>query len=211
MRREAGKPVEGTVPVANALPLGWSDRFLAPTGMAQYPLGTGAGFRAAASSVRDIPSFLSRKVLKSPTHAGRGDQLASMGAVMAEAGQPPEPAVIFSGVPLFVGDEAVLFDSSRDQDADTLPESATIRLIQVRFPENELDSGSLDPGLALVVFVGDLASPRATVRLVDMVRRRGQRPLNVAKAKGDVVRIILADPGGAWSHTAPVIEVALAW
>ena len=211
VRKEAGKPVEGTVPVANALPSGWSDRFLAPTGMAQYSLGTGAVFRAAASSVRDIPSFLSRKALESPTHVGRGDQLASIGAVMAEAGKPPEPTVVFSGVPPFVGNEAVLFDSSRDQDADTLPESATMRLIQVRFLEKKLDPSSLDPGLALVVYVGDLASPRATVRLTDMMRRRGQRPLNVAKAKGDIVRVVLADPGGAWSHTAPDIEVALAW
>jgi Ca-activated chloride channel family protein len=81
----------------------------------------------------------------------------------------------------------------------------------VRFPDKEFDPSSLDPGLELVIFVGDLASPRATVRLTDITRRRGLRPLNVAKAKEDVVRIVLADPAGAWSQTAPSLEVALAW
>jgi len=104
-----------------------------------------------------------------------------------------------------------LFDSSRDEDAGKLPESATIRLIEVRFPEGEPDPDSVGPGLSLVIFVGDQASPRATVRLADMVRRRGQRPLNLAKAKGDMVRVVLADPQGAWKDGAPKIEVALAW
>jgi Ca-activated chloride channel family protein len=209
VRTEAGKPVEGTVPVANALPLGWSGHFLAPMG--QYSLGTGALFAAAAPSARGIPSFLSRKVLRSPADAGTGARVASMGAIVAEAGKSPEPAVVFSGAPPFVGNEAVLFDSSRDQDADTLPESATIRLIQVRFPKGEPDADSLDPGLALVIFVGDLASPRAKVSLTDLVRRRGQRPLNISKGKGDVVRVVLVDPQGTWKEGAPKIEVALAW
>jgi Ca-activated chloride channel family protein len=62
-----------------------------------------------------------------------------------------------------------------------------------------------------MIFVGDLASPRAKVALVDLVRRRGQRPLNITKAKGDMVRVVLADPQGAWKESAPKIEVALAW
>jgi Ca-activated chloride channel family protein len=119
--------------------------------------------------------------------------------------------VIFSGIPSFVGGEAVLFDSSRDEDAGRIAESATIRLIEVRFPDGEPERSALDPGLALVVFVGDLASPRARMALVDLLRRRGQRPLNISKAKGDVVRVVLVDPQGAWKDGAPKIEVALAW
>ncbi len=209
VRKEEGKLVEGTVPVANALPSGWSDHFLAMS-MGPYALRSGAVPKGVALSAPTGPPSFMRTAMDSSA-AAMGAQLASTGAFLAEPDKPAEPAVIFSGVPPFVGTEAVLFDSSRDQDADTLPESATIRLIQVRFPEKELDPSSLDPGLEVVIFVGDLASPRATVRLADMVRRRGQRPLNVSRAKGDVVHIVLADPGGAWGQSAPNLEVALAW
>jgi Ca-activated chloride channel family protein len=213
VRKEAGKPVEGTVPVANALPLGWSDHFLATLGMMPSAPAMGLHFKAAAPGL-DMPVFLRRRPASAGpgAHLGRRDHLASAVGFAPEASESPEPTVIFSGVIPFVGNEAVLFDSSREGDADKLPESATIRLIQVRFPdEGEPDSDSIDPELTVVVFVGDLASPRATVRLADMVRRRGQRPLNISKAKGDVVRVILDDPQGAWKDYAPKIELALAW
>jgi Ca-activated chloride channel family protein len=209
VRKEAGKPVEGTVPVANALPAGWSDDFLAPMG--QYALRSGAAFKAAAPPDLGAPFFLRAEAATSGVRVGRRDQLVSVGVVMAETGKPAEPMVIFSGLPRFAGDEAVLFDSSRDEDGGKVPESATIRLIEVRFPEGEPDAESFDPGLALVIFVGDLASPRAKVALADLLRRRGQRPLNLAKRKGDVVRVVLADPRGAWKEGVPKIEVALAW
>lgn len=210
VRKEAGKPVEGIVPVANALPLGWADHFLANVGMMKSARGGGVLFRAAAPDL-DIPAFLRARPARSDVPVGRRDQLASIGAFMPEPGKPPEPTVIFSGVPPFLGNEAVLFDSSRDEDVGRLPESTTIRLIEVRFPQGEPDRSALDPGLALVIFVGDLASPRAKVALADLVRRRGQRPLNITKAKGDIVRVVLADPQGAWKESAPKIEVALAW
>jgi Ca-activated chloride channel family protein len=213
VRSEAGKPVEGTVPVANALPLGWSDDFqLLGKGLMSAPAASGAAFRLARDTSTNIPAFLRRRpdglTLASTVS---GPYLASTGGVMPEAAKPPEPTVVFSGVPRFAGDAAVLFDSSRDEDGGKVPESATIRLIEVRFPEGEPDPDSLDPGLVLVIFVGDLASPRAKVALVDLVRRRGQRPLNITKAKGDMVRVVLADPQGAWKDGAPKIEVALAW
>jgi Ca-activated chloride channel family protein len=208
VRTEAGQPVEGTVPVANALPVGWSEDFL----LLSKGVGAGVAFRSARDTSPGIPALLRRRpdryTLASTLSA---PYLASPAGAMPEAAKPAEPTVVFSGVPGFTGDEAVLFDSSRDEDGAKVPESATIRLVQVRFPEGEPDADSLDPGLALVIFVGDLASPRAKVALADLVRRRGQRPLNIAKAKGDVVRLVLADPQGAWKGGAPKIEVALAW
>jgi len=118
---------------------------------------------------------------------------------------------LYSGVPPFEGDAVVLFDSSWEEDARKVPPSTTIRQIWVRFPGGELDPEALDPRLSLLIFVGDVVSPRAAVRLADIVRRRGQRPLNLARAKGDIVRIVLVDPQGAWSKGAPQIEVAIAW
>jgi Ca-activated chloride channel family protein len=58
--------------------------------------------------------------------------------------------------------------------------------------------------------VDDLASPRARVRLADLVRQRGERPLNLSRSPGQVLRLVLADPAAAWKDGAPTIEVALA-
>ena len=206
VRKEKGKPVEGTVPVANALPLGWADHFLASPGIMKSATGAPGVSYAAMSAPDALRVFRVR-----PGFLGRRDQLASIIPFTPEPGEAPQPTVIFSGIPSFVGGEAVLFDSSRDEDAAEIAESATIRLIEVRFPDGEPERSAVDPGLALVVFVGDLASPRARMALGDLLRRRGQRPLNLAKAKGDIVRVVLADPQGAWREGAPKIEVALAW
>ena len=211
VRTEAGKPVEGTVPVANALPLGWADHFLAGPGMMKSARGAGALFAAASPSVASARVFRQARPESFGAALGRRDQLASIIPFVPEPGEAPKPTDIFSGIPSFVGSEAVLFDSSRDEDAGRLPESTTIRLIEVRFPDGEPERSALDPGLALVVFVGDLASPRARMALGDLLRRRGQRPLNISKAKGDIVRIVLVDPQGAWKDGAPKIEVGLGW
>jgi Ca-activated chloride channel family protein len=207
VRKEAGKPIEGTVPVANALPAGWSGDFLAAAGTAQYALRS-ASFGARLPSGMDIPVFFRARA---PRSAGKAARLASVGAVTAEGVEKPEPKVVYSGVPEFGEGEAVLLDSSRERDAGKLPESGTFRALEVTFPGGTPDHKTLDPELKLLIFVGDLASPRAVVALADMVRRQGQRPLNVAKAKRDVLRIVLADPQGTWRDGAPRIEVALAW
>ena len=131
----------------------------------------------------------------------------------AEAAQPGVRAStpLFSGVPQFTAGEAVLFDSTRQEDAAKLPGQGTIRRLEVRFPAGTPAQEELDAGLVLLLFVDDLASPRARVRLADVVRQGGSRPLNLARPTGQPVRIVLLDPAGAWSQGAPQIEVALAW
>ena len=123
----------------------------------------------------------------------------------------PAAAVLFTGVPSFTDGEAVLFDSSRDEDADRIPQSVTLKGLGVSFPAGSSTPESLDPGLSLLIFVDDLSSPRARVRLADMVRQGGERPLNLLKAPGQVVQIVLVDPAGAWAGGAPEIEVAMNW
>jgi Ca-activated chloride channel family protein len=59
--------------------------------------------------------------------------------------------------------------------------------------------------------VDDLASPRARVRLADLVRLGLERPLNIARSAGQVVKVVLADANGAWAVTAPEIAVTLVW
>ena len=201
--------VEGTVPVASALPVGWASDFLFAKGGGQF------AFRSASAGTGvppdlSMPMAMNTMLAEPKGSAGMGARLAAMGAGAAEAGKPAEPTVVFSGVPEFVAGEAILFDSSRDEHADVLPESATVRGLKVKFPDGAPDLKTLDRALSLLVFVGDLASPRAVVRLADIVRRRGERPLNVSRASEETVRIVLTDPAGAWKRGGPRIEVALA-
>lgn len=117
----------------------------------------------------------------------------------------PTSMVLFSGVPSFEDGQAILFDSARG--APTLPDRVIFSRLTVRFPGRTPDPKRLDPGLSLLIFVDDLVVPRARVRLADLVRQGGERPLNLMKQPGQVVRIVLVDPAGVWISGAPVIEV----
>jgi Ca-activated chloride channel family protein len=116
---------------------------------------------------------------------------------------------LFSGVPAFTNGAAILFDSASDPDASKVPEGVTLSRLEVRFPDGTPDPDHLDPGLSLLLYVDDLSSPRARVRLADLVRQGGARPLNVRRLPGQVVRIVLLDPAGAWARNAPPVEVFL--
>ncbi len=202
-RTEEGKPVEETVLVANALPSGWSERFIdGGTGMGLMGGFTGALYclRAAAPPATML--------------AKGGRMMHSYLSARAAPERPvPEAAamVLFRGVPSFAGGEAVLFDSAADAGSGPVPEQATIVRLEVRFPDGAPPAGSLDAGLCLLIFVDDPAAPRARVRLADLVRQRGERPLNLSRSPGQVLRLVLADPAESWKSGAPTIEVALAW
>ena len=119
--------------------------------------------------------------------------------------------LLFSGTPSFLGGEALLFDSSRPEDAAVLPETVTFVRLRVEFPAGTPPADSLDAGLSLLLFVDDLAAPRARVRLADLIRHGGERPLNLRREAGQVVRLVLADPAGAWATAAPALKVSQSW
>ena len=76
--------------------------------------------------------------------------------------------------------------------------------------ELDVEPGRLDRELALWVYVQDLAMPRARIRLADLMRLGGRRPLNLMAKAGEVVRIVLVDPKGVWAAGAPSIAVQIA-
>jgi Ca-activated chloride channel family protein len=210
-RREAGQRVAGTVAVANALAHGWSDDFL--TG--------GVAFAGVAPfAMPGMPAPMSAPMAAPPSgqSAGQlyrlartaGDALTGPAGGGVPEAAPARPAeelvVLFSGVPPFANGEAVLFDSGAG--GASLPPSGKLSRLVLRFLAGG-PSGPLDPGLALVLFVDDLTAPRARVRLADLLRQGGERPLNVRYQAGQVVRLILLDPAGAWAVGAPALEVSL--
>ncbi len=206
VRSERGERVEGSVFVGNALPAGWSEDFLprGPRGSAAAPADALASSmsllprsltssRPAARALRDTPAYFASP----PTPGTRAAKRARKRELL-----------MFSGVPAFEGDRAVLFDSTRDKSPE-LEGELGLSAVSVRFPDGSPAADELDPELCLLIFVGDLASPRARVRLADLVRRSGKRPLNIHRAAGDVVVLALSDPAGAWRDAAPAIELKL--
>jgi len=208
VRTEAGKPIEATVAVANALPAEWSEEFLSISS------GTGRAYGTPAPLAQQVMCCMDTAQPTTPLRMKRRMVMTpKLAASIREAPAAPPRAMtesLFSGIPQFANGEAILFDSFRDQDAGKLPDSTVINRLEVRFPDGIPDE-SLAPGLTLLIFVDDLSSPRARVRLADIVRQRGERPLNLLKRQGQVVRFVLLDPDGAWAQTAPRIEVALGW
>lgn len=237
VREEAGRPVEQTVFVANALPHGWSGRFLTPgsggaiRALSAVPPSWGAVFAAASA-----PTLAGDDEVLGGEAADDGDvflmevaDAAQLSAAQARAASPPtshlfgplkratssaEARVLFGGRPALAetGGEsllaAVLWESAG---ADPWPEMVRLEALTVTFPDGWPEPDALDPEIALLLYIEELAAPRARVRLADLVRQGGRRPLNLLRRPGQEVRLLLQDPNGAWVKSPPRIEVGLEW
>ena len=89
-----------------------------------------------------------------------------------------------------------------------LPEALTLSRLEVRFPDGE--PPDLDPELTLLLYVEDATLPRARIRLADLLGPGNARPLNIKRRPGQLVRLVLDDPHGAWAGNAPRLDVTLA-
>jgi Ca-activated chloride channel family protein len=231
-RKEAGQRIAGTVPVANALAHGWSGDFLtggmmfarmasapsmspsmpAPIAMPMQAPGSFAPADAMAAPPPSAPSGQSGgrvlRAAKRMVHGVSGALGGGTTGARESASRLPgsDLAVVFSGSPTTAGGETVLFDSASGD--DRLPSGGRLTRLVVRFAGGT-PTGLLDAGLVLALYVDDLTAPRARVRLTDLLRQGGERPLNVRYQPGQVVRLVLLDPSGTWAGGAPALEVAL--
>lgn len=98
----------------------------------------------------------------------------------------------------------MLFDSDRDAQ---LPADVTLTALRVHFDASPV----LDRSLELQIFLGDLTVPRARIRLADLVRLGGERPLNLRRSGKERVVIVVVDPSGVWCGTAPGLQVRVNW
>jgi Ca-activated chloride channel family protein len=99
-------------------------------------------------------------------------------------------------------DGAVLFDSASGG-------AGQFTFLSVAFADKGITADAIDSELTLLLFVGDLAAPRARVKLVDVLRQGGRRPLNIRRDANQAVRLVLADPSGAWKAGIPAMEIVL--
>lgn len=220
VRRERGQPVAGTVAVGNALPGGWSENFLTQAAGGMAPLMAMAMPTASMRFMRAAPPPASPPVAPAPVadSAARGGGVFSKfaRAITGVPAPPPRasaeapggrgPAVRFAGVPAFAGGEAVLFDSAGGQSPQT---TIVLTRLRLRPTGGAIGPAALDPDLAILIYVGDLAAPRARVRLADLLRQGGERPLNLTWAAGQPLRVVLSDPQGSWAGRAPALEVTI--
>ena len=250
VRKEAGKLVEETTVVANALPSGWSEDFLSGGASAQFCMSAAAPAWAPPYMVHDSldcmlsdimpanadmnftplpPSIPSPKAAPAQSLSRGGGIVGAVAGLFKRAvpgtaaGSPDmeeaeddaagvdavELPRLFAGQPVFVGREAVLFDTSRQEDAGRLAAEATLSRLTVRFPAGMGDAAAIDNGLIILIYMDDLALPRARVRIADLIKQGGVRPLNLQRRAGQALRIVLQDPNGAWASNAPEIALSL--
>ena len=201
VRQEAGEPIEGATIVANALPAGWDPGFRSARG----------GPVRGRMTAKSMPGA----VVTRDASMGFADTFAAAPPPSPAAEAPPSrpkqrptggEIVVFSGAPTWEQGQAILMDSVQK---DQLPVPATLSQVAVRFDGPTPKPRALGRDLKLLIFVGDLALPRATIRLSDLIRGGGARPLNLRRRQGDVVKIVLSDPQGVWAANPPRFEVVL--
>jgi Ca-activated chloride channel family protein len=198
-RREAGKPVEGTAAVANALPAGWSEHFLSAQAAAAAPQGlprpAAQVMPASFGPPGAVSGFLTRAAQKMSK---------------SSAAAPPstdQQATLFSGQPSWQGTEAILFDA--EDEAAGLPASVMITAIRA---STKADLPAADPQAEpqLLIYLDDPATPRARIPLGDLLRQ-GERPLNLRRQRGQRLTIVLRDPHGQLAQAAFQLTVQLRW
>lgn len=203
-REEAGRPVEGSVPVANALPAGWSEAFVtaglaapASPAMRSMMFDSGGLARVAMSALTEASALISE--VSSPTRKGRD----------AGARESRDRRVqVFNGVPAAGGADAVLYDSARSD--IKLPDNVTLSALSLVQRSGQATSPGMDGQVTLLLFVGDLAQPRAKIRFLDMIRQV-RRPLNIARQGNEPVRLVLHDPHGTLAASGLHLELWIRW
>jgi Ca-activated chloride channel family protein len=99
---------------------------------------------------------------------------------------------------------AVLFDSAKG-------DAGRFTFLSIGFADKAITADTCDPELTLLLFVGDLSAPRARVKLADVLRQGGRRPLNICRAADEPVRLVLEDPSSGWVAGTPAMEIVLGW
>jgi hypothetical protein len=181
-RKEAGKIVEATVPVANALPAGWSEDFVSHAYTISPSSAGPVSFDMACYSCMAKPSDKMQRVK---------DQ--------------SKQVILFEGIPTFIRDRATLFDSSKE--SGVVPNECFIDNIRVELtgvkPEDISDT------LMLEIFIDDMTMPRAKMKLVDLIRGGGNRPLNLIKNMRNDLRVVLTGPREAWVENLSAIKIEM--
>ncbi len=212
VRKAAGQVVTGMVFVANALPTGWSDDFATRSGPITAARAIAPQSLPMPASMPSVAANFLGSVTAKIAASGIIGQTRASSAPVSPASPSASHAMVFTGTPQFSDTEATLFDSSSGvvEDQQKLPTELTLTGIQGRMLDHIDQSRVTDRNLSILIFVGDLAAPRAKIRLVDLLRQ-AERPLNLFRPAGQIVRIVLQDPNGTLAKNPSGLEIVLQW
>lgn len=209
-----GERVQETVPVANALPAGWSEGFAAPRGA----MFRKAYFAPAPASPPPPPSGVAYAAYdaidSAPEERERGISLPNDLEVVADLDVPvflrrrPVPILIAWSAPSFINGECVLYDTT--QDARQLPDDCRIESLEFAFSDEIPDLSAIDSSLCLLIYVGDMSTPHTRVTVQELIDTLDEYPLSFRR-RGEPIRIVLQDPSGIWAAHPPKIRVRLNW
>ncbi len=227
IRTEPGRTIEEQVIIPNALPFGWSESFVTSytamekrcvrRGSRPQPCGGGpidwvggGGYEMIMQP--DATMKLNPRDLVSSTR--KSSNLIVPKNVPPSSQSPVVPVNsetlngyrLFDGTPVFINSEAILFDSSRPEQANKVPKTVVLKKLEFVIKDKKSLPGS---GMYILLFVEDLVTPRVKVFLQDLLQHQGSRPLNIQRTRGEVLRIVLADPNGEWVTGAPALELVV--
>lgn len=217
VRKENGQPVGETVVVANALPAGWSESFSGlAAGSVDCMLSASFGSVRAAAAPRSGSAKFKKLLggaasapLRAMAQSMPMDALADQDDSAAEITLPRgrEVRIVISAGSHVPGADAVLYSTDRDKGLHPLPATGRLTSLKIVLTDGIASTG-VDHNLALLLFVGDMSSPRARVGLSDLFHG-GRRPLNIRRDVSQSVRIVLADPNNTWNTGVPAMEIVL--
>lgn len=195
VRTEKGERVAGTVAVANALPAGWSEAFIS-TGRVHYrgrsmrsPLGVAAAPMPSMNIMNDPMLAMSATYAHGPIDVSENKDA---GANWVE---------LFDGA--LREASQVLFDSR--QGNRQLSDAGTLTGLRVAC--DAAVAPAMAGAVTLLLYVGDLATPRARVSLADLLP--AERPLNLRRRAGEAILLVAEHAAGTSLPQPILIKVAL--
>ena len=216
IRQEKGKEVQEVVIVPNALPSGWDEGFLSPNSMPMMPSPSPVVSQSVSQArmpMRSSRMKISRRrsrdspfLMEENLEADDVILPSTVTAVQQDASSREMKWTVFSGTPVFVKGQAILFDSLQEKKEKLFPDTVQLKRLELVIKDGVTIKGS---GLVLHIFVDDIVVPRVRVSLKDLMQNRGSRPLNIRRINGALIRLVLVDPEGEWAAKSPAIEVFL--
>lgn len=233
IRSEAGQRTEYTVLVPNAQPEGWVFS-RAAGGAALPPQSARTAMRATVCPSPANVSFTGELGLpllpSTPSAAPAAHRPRNVSAEMnlglvsqsrinkaikgetQSSHQLTRQITVFKGLIKTDSGISLLFDSSSpDKPAEwsTLPKILVFTRLIIEFSEPAPDPDRLTRHVMLILYCGDQAMPASRIRLAELLRQGGQRPLNISWAKEQLLKLVMEDPDGLLDGAE--IAVRLEW
>jgi hypothetical protein len=192
IRSQAGKSVERSVVVPNAMPQGWE-------------MGQPMAVMASSPAVLRSPvMFRDEDVESTPVmrcfQEGVFESMRTMPRKQRGAVRP-DHVTLFDGVPAGSG-RVVLVECTVGAGGPQGLFAAQLTGLAAAG-----DSAAFPPDAVLLLYVGDMARARARVQLADLLHG-AVRPLNIICADGQVVRLVLMSSTATSGHLTVTVDIA---